>query len=80
MRRPAIIATLLLPLPFALLPLFSLLFSPGDPAQEATVAQNTLPAPASAAVAEAADEPMAYRSDTATNSSCPGASNTAIGG
>jgi hypothetical protein len=55
MRRPAFIVALLLPLPFAALPLFSLLFTPA--------AQS--PAPLEAVTVQPADtrsdvEPMAY--------------------
>ncbi|MBI5947891.1 MAG: hypothetical protein HY875_07125 [Chloroflexi bacterium] len=81
MRRPTIIATLLLPLPFAFLPLMSLFFA-GSPAPEAdTVA--TLPAVIQDTVREEAiptDNPVAFNADPMAGTGCGGSSITTIEG
>ncbi len=81
MRRPTIIATLLLPLPFAFLPLMSLLFAGGPGPQADPVA--TIPAPLQDTVrAEPvqADTSVAFNADPMAGAGCGGASVTTIEG
>ncbi len=65
MRRPAFIATLLLPLPFALLPLMTVFFSGGSgatPTEQLTTV--TVPVPDTAATtASQPDSSVAFNAD-----------------
>ncbi len=81
MRRPTIIATLLLPLPFAFLPLMSMFFA-GSPAPP-TGPAVTLPAAIQDTIrAEpvAADTSVAFNADHLGGAGCSGASITTIEG
>lgn len=81
MRRPTIIATLFLPLPFAFLPLMSLLFA-GSPAPP-TDPVATLPAAIQDTVREGQAQPgtsVAFNADHLGGAGCSGASITTIEG
>lgn len=82
MRRPAIIATLLLPLPFALLPVVSLLFADSGPLpQPTTIVRETLPLDQPALTTTAPEgQPLAAVAPSGSELGCGGGSDTGAEG
>lgn len=84
MRRPAVIATLLLPLPFAALPLLSVAFASwtsDEPAPTVAAVRYEAPAPSDLASREAPPgNPLAYSAPDSPHHGECGASAAAIGG